>query len=88
MEPREAASLPVPGVGDARAAWAVLSERRAAFDDALRRGEWSAVLDAVDEVLLREVMRLPAEAILQIREAATLLRIRRTRQTEPRAPDA
>lgn len=88
MEPREAASLPVPGVDDARAAWAVLSERRAALDDALRRGEWSAVLDAVDQVLLREVMRLPAEAILQIREAATLLRIRRTRQTEPRATDA
>jgi hypothetical protein len=46
------------------------------------------VLDAVDQVLLREVMRLPAEAVLQIREAATLLRIRRTRQTEPRAADA
>jgi len=85
MEPTEAASLPVPGANEARAAWSVLSERRAALDTALRRGEWSAVLDVVDQVLLREVMRLPPEAVLQIRDAATLLRIRRTRQTKPRA---
>lgn len=87
MEPREAAGLPVPATDELRAAWLVLNKRRAALDAALRRGEWSAVLDDVDQVLLRDVMRLPATAVLQIREAATLLRIRRTRQTETRATD-
>jgi len=87
MEPREAAGLPVPATDDLRAAWRKLSERRAALDGALRRGEWSSVLDDVDQVLLRDVMRLPANAVSQIREAATLLRIRRTRQTETRAAD-
>lgn len=87
MEPREAAALPIPAADEVRAAWRVLSERRAALDAALRRGEWSAVLDDVDQVLLRDVMRLDAAAIRQIREAATLLRIRRTRQTETRATD-
>jgi tRNA1(Val) A37 N6-methylase TrmN6 len=87
MEPREAAGLPIPAADEVRAAWRVLSERRAALDAALRRGEWSAVLDSVDQVLLRDVMRLDAAAIRQIREAATLLRIRRTRQTETRAAD-
>jgi len=87
MEPREAAGLPVPATDELRAAWLVLNKRRAALDAALRRGEWSGVLDDVDQVLLRDVMRLPATAVLQIREAATLLRIRRTRQTETRATD-
>jgi hypothetical protein len=87
MEPREAAALPIPAADEVKAAWQVLSERRAALDAALRRGEWSAVLDDVDQVLLRDVMRLDAAAIRQIREAATLLRIRRTRQTETRATD-
>jgi len=87
MEPREAAVLPVPRTDELQTAWRVLSEQRAALDAALRRGEWSAVLDDVDQVLLREVMHLPEDAVLQIREAATLLRIRRTRQTETRATD-
>jgi adenine-specific DNA-methyltransferase len=87
MEPREAASLPVPAADELRRAWLVLSDRRAALDAALRRGEWSAVLDDVDQVLLRDVLRLDADSVLQIREAATLLRIRRTRQTETRATD-
>lgn len=87
MEPREAAGLPVPAADEAVAAWRILSGRRAALDAALRRGEWSAVLDDIDQVLLRDVMRLDAASVLQIREAATLLRIRRTRQTAKRATD-
>jgi adenine-specific DNA-methyltransferase len=82
MEPREAARLPVPASDDLCAAWQILSQRRDALDAALRRGEWSAVLDDVDQILLRDVMRLPSSEVLQIREAASLLRIRRTRQTE------
>jgi tRNA1(Val) A37 N6-methylase TrmN6 len=82
MEPREAASLPVPALGDLRAAWDVLSDRRAALDGALGRGEWTAVVSEVDQVLLRDVMELDACSVREIREAAALLRIRRTRQTE------
>jgi adenine-specific DNA-methyltransferase len=88
MEPREAASLPVPAWDDLGAAWSRISDRRAALDAALKRGEWSAVVDEVDRVLLKNVLRLPSESILAIREAATFLRIRRTRQTEPRAAEA
>jgi hypothetical protein len=85
MEPREAAGLPVPAPDQLIAAWQRLSERRTGLDAALRRGEWAAVLDEVDRTLLSDVMRLDAEAVLAMREAATLLRIRRTRQTEVRA---
>src|SRR6185503_14399908 len=53
MEPREAAGLPIPAADEARAAWRILGDRRAAFDAALKRGEWSEVLDEVDQVLLR-----------------------------------
>jgi adenine-specific DNA-methyltransferase len=85
MEPREAASLPVPAPDQLSAAWQRLSERRAGLDAALRRGEWAAVVDEVDRTLLSDVMRLDTEAVLAMREAAALLRIRRTRQTEARA---
>lgn len=85
MEPREAASLPVPAADDLAAAWSQLCERRAALDAALRRGEWVEVVRQVDEVLLADVMRLPKASVDAMREAAAFLRIRRTRQTEPRA---
>jgi hypothetical protein len=82
MEPREAASLPVPAPNDLARAWMVLRERRAGMDAALRRGEWSQVVREVDDVLLRDVLRLPVESIRAVRESAAFLRVRRTRQTE------
>jgi adenine-specific DNA-methyltransferase len=88
MEPREAAGLPMPNPEALRLAWAELRERRAAFDGALKRGEWSSVVDEVDKVLLRKTMRFSAAEVLAIREAATQLRVRRTRQTEPDAAPA
>lgn len=88
MEPREAAGLPMPPPEALTQAWAKLSERRAAFDSALKRGEWSSVVDEVDRVLLRQTMRLSQAEVLAIREAATQLRVRRTRQTEPDAATA
>jgi len=88
MEPREAAGLPVPAADVVAAAWSRLSERRAGLDAALRRGEWAEVVREVDRVLLMDVMRLPAESVTAMREAAAFLRIRRTRQTEPRATEA
>ena len=88
MEPREAAGLPVPAAEELASAWSRLSERRAGFDAALRQGEWAKVVHEVDQVLLTDVMRLPRESVEAMREAAAFLRIRRTRQTEPRAADA
>ena len=82
MEPREAASLPVPAPNDLDRAWSALRERRAGIDAALRRGEWSQVVREVDDVLLRDVLRLPGQSIRAIRDAATFLRVRRTRQTQ------
>lgn len=87
MEPREAAALPVPKWDELVAAWAHLSASRAAFDAALRRGEWLDVVAQVDRLLLEEVMQIEPESVRAIREAAAFLRIRRTRQTEARAAD-
>jgi adenine-specific DNA-methyltransferase len=88
MEPREAASLPVPASGDLQTAWSVLSGRRADLDAALRRGEWWNVIAEVDRVLLKDAMKLSADSVMALRDAATLLRVRRTRQTEPNGSEA
>ena len=82
MEPTEAASLPVPAPDALTAAWVQLRERRSSLDAALRRGEWVDVVREVDRVLLTDVMKLDAEEVATLRDAASLLRIRRTRQTE------
>jgi adenine-specific DNA methylase len=84
MEPREAAALPVPSPAHLEAAWTKLCERRNEFDASLRRGEWWTVVAEVDRALLRQVMKLSADDISQIRDAAAVLRVRRTRQTEER----
>ena len=84
MEPREAASLPVPAADDLEAGWRRISSRRASLDAALRRGEWWTVVAEVDRVLLTETLKLDEDQVTAIRDAATLLRVRRTRKTEPR----
>lgn len=81
MEPREASGLPLPRPEDLQSAWDVMAPRRAALDMALRRGDWEAVLADVDRVLLGGVLDLSQDAIEKIRNAATFLRVRRTRQT-------
>ncbi len=83
MEPREAASLPVPAIEDLTTAWHTLEPQRADLDAALRRGEWWSVVATVDLVLLKQTMKLTTEQIESLRDAAALLRVRRTRQTEP-----
>jgi len=82
MEPREAASLPVPEPRAMHTAWRLLEKQRPNFEAALRRGEWWLVVAEVDRVLLKDAMRLTAYQVEAIREAAALLRVRRTRQTE------
>jgi adenine-specific DNA-methyltransferase len=82
MEPREAASLPMPTQVQLRRAWAILEPRQAEFDRQLRSKEWWCVVSEVDRVLLKEVMGLSAEDVVALQEAATFMRVRRTRQTE------
>jgi adenine-specific DNA-methyltransferase len=81
MEPREAASLPVPAPDALMAAWSVLKRDAPNLEAALRRGEWWTVVAEVDRVVLKDVLRLSADDVTAIRDAATLLRVRRTRET-------
>jgi hypothetical protein len=83
MEPREAASLPVPAADDLTAAWETLEPHAEELDATLKRGEWWEVVAQVDRVLLRQAMDLDEEQVTAIRDAATLLRVRRTREAEP-----
>lgn len=82
MEPREAASLPVPSPDDLRDAWSKLSDHKDNFDARLKQGDWWTVVAEVDRVLLREVMELTTDEVMALRDGASLLRVRRTRQTE------
>lgn len=82
MEPTEAASLPVPTTEALLAAWEVLARQRLNLDAALQRGEWWTVVAEVDRVLLKSVMGLGVDQVGAIRDAAAVLRVRRTRQTE------
>lgn len=82
MEPREAAGLPVPRPDALRKGWHALSKRSPNLDAALKRGEWRSVVAEVDRVLLKGVFGLSSDNVVAIRDAATLLRVRRTRQTE------
>jgi adenine-specific DNA-methyltransferase len=83
MEPREAAALPVPTPETLAAAWHVLAKDAPNLDAALRRGEWATVVTTVDQVLLKQTLGLSKDEIAAIRAAASFLRVRRTRQTEP-----
>jgi adenine-specific DNA-methyltransferase len=77
MEPREAASLPIPGPEVLEQVWAILKPEAIALDRELRRGRWSTVLARVDQVLLRDVLKLDSEEADQLHGAARLLRERR-----------
>jgi tRNA1(Val) A37 N6-methylase TrmN6 len=82
MEPREAASLPVPDPQALAKAWRTLSSQSPNLDAALKRGEWWSVVAEVDRVLLKGALSLSSDQVVAIRDAATLLRVRRTRQIE------
>jgi len=77
MEPREAASLPVPAPRALADAWRILKDERASLDRQLRKGMWTAVSKRVDEVLLRDVLDLNADEARGMHEAALALRERR-----------
>ena len=77
MEPREAASLPVPNPEVLEAAWAALRDERDVLDRQLHHGLWTNVVARVDEVLLREVAKLSGEEATVLHDAARSLRTRR-----------
>jgi hypothetical protein len=77
MEPREAASLPVPGPAAIKGATASLRSERAALDRQLRAGHWTGVVKRVDEVLLQQEVGLSAAEAMALHDAALALRERR-----------
>lgn len=77
MEPREAATLPVPAPALLARAWRRLKDDRDSLDRQLRNGLWTTVVSRVDEVLLRDESGVSAEEIAELHGAIQSLRSRR-----------
>jgi len=77
MEPREAATLPVPSPKVMALAWARLSPELASLERQLRLGHWTTVVTRVDEALLRETLELTGDEVAELHEATQSLRARR-----------
>jgi hypothetical protein len=83
MEPREAASLPVPSPRVLNEAWKRLNGERSKLDRQLRDGRWAAVVKRVDEALLAGACGLGDTRTQILFEAARNLRENRIgRETE------
>lgn len=85
MEPREAATLPVPSVDALDEAWHRIKPDRDRLDRELRRGQWTTVLARVDQVLLRDTIGLSAADVDALHEASRSLRERRLGRKLPKA---
>jgi tRNA1(Val) A37 N6-methylase TrmN6 len=85
MEPREAARLPLPGPTQVAASWELLSAEMATLDRALREGQWLKVVERVDQVLLRDVLRLSTPELTVLSTALQRLQKRRMSR-EPSTP--
>jgi adenine-specific DNA-methyltransferase len=81
MEPREAASLPVPDHDILVAAWKLLERHRSRLDELVRTGCWDTALAEVDRALLIDTVGLSGGEVAAMRTAAARLRARRTRTT-------
>ena len=77
MEPREAAALPVPGPEVLARAWSLLRAGRDELDAWMSAGRWEDVVQRVDDVLLRAVLRLEPDRIADLQAASSTLRARR-----------
>lgn len=82
MEPREAASLPVPPLPALEEAWKIVGPRRTSLDRALARGRWRDVVEQVDAALLRKGLGLSKQEVTGLRESGDDLRFKRTRKRE------
>jgi len=79
MEPREAASLPVPDHNTLTAAWELLEPHRSRLDELVRTGCWETALAEIDRALLIDTIGLSGAEVASMRAAAARLRARRTR---------
>jgi len=77
MEPREAATLPLPTFDGLREAWKILKPQKATLERRLEKGEWTHVVKAVDEALLIRVLGLNRDQAAELHDGARLLRARR-----------
>lgn len=77
MEPREASELPVPDFKTLKEVAGALKKDRARLERQLRDGNWTSVVERVDEVLLRGAFDLSEAETLSLRAASSALRERR-----------
>ncbi len=82
MEPREAASLPLPSVEVMERAWAELKPQKATLDRQLQSGRWTEVAKRVDVAVLGVGAGLGIDEISQLLGAARTMRERRLRRAE------
>ncbi len=82
MEPREAATLPLPSVDVMERAWAVLKPQKSALERQLKNGLWTEVAKHVDDAVLGAGAGLESDSISELLHAARALRERRVRRAE------
>jgi adenine-specific DNA-methyltransferase len=82
MEPREAASLPLPNADVMERAWVELAPQRQSLEAQLRSGKWTEVAKRVDAAVLGTGAGLTAPDIAQLLGAARERRERRLRRAE------
>ena len=83
MEPREAASLPVPNPEIMRRVWERLGAASGPLATKVRTGLWTSVAATIDEVLFTDVLGMSPKDLQTIRGAAVGLRTRRTHEGRP-----
>lgn len=82
MEPREAASLPLPSPEVMERAWKELKPHKSRLDKQLENGMWTEVAKRVDAAVLGVGAGLGQDEISQLLNAARHLRERRLRRAE------
>lgn len=82
MEPREAASLPLPSPDVMKRAWVELEPQRRSLESQLRNGHWTEVAKRVDAAVLGTGAGLTTSDIAQLLLAARERRERRLRRAE------
>jgi adenine-specific DNA-methyltransferase len=82
MEPREAASLPLPSAEVMERAWVELEPQRRTLETQLRNGHWTEVAKRVDAAVLGTGAGLSTTDIAQLLDAARERRERRLRRAE------
>lgn len=74
LEPREAALLPAPPLPALELFWNAIKGEWRPLNDQLRAGDWSAVVNRVDDVLLRSTMSMSSTRVQLLRRAWDTMR--------------